>query len=451
LIAAIHRLETEAITQVTVTNAWEVTALTADALKKVDEAESAVLSVPLMEYTVTVVDADGNTLTNVGEGTYAYGTSVTINAGEGAYKYDYVSNTGNTDGTHQVKNIGTVDSFTFNVQGNTTVTVGAPTDNRPIKVTYRANLAGDTQSPTFVIGTDYVADDADIDVNAVKAPSYAFYKLDSITKGAVKDNEVTVTLNYSLAGDSLMYVVKDMENNEEHNVYFNELVTLNFRGAEEIVLAESEDDAYYYFDIIELRKNRYYPYAAEPEEGIETEYVDGFDASIKYTPVSYTGTYTFRAREDLYVLPIYELERCEAGNHILKQQNETTNADGVYARTVANVNTDSHALVTYNSIALPEDYEIVEAGLLVQYNKAGDNLLPRTSFDFNEVGQDNGNDKVRRLKASKVFAEEDNRYSITLNLAAGAKVKYRAYVNYLDDQGNAHTVMSDASDVVTIG
>jgi hypothetical protein len=207
--------------------------------------------------------------------------------------------------------------------------------------------------------------------------------------------------------------------------YLNEFVSISFDGAAAIATTKDADDADYFYS---------------PE---------GLDADEPYlTIVAYGDIYNFRAKENLYLVSIFDEDEFALAN---RQEDETSNPSQVYVRTVANVNNDTHSLVTYNAIVLPKDYKIVEAGLIAQYNKTGADLIDRDKLDFNEVGKDQGNDKVRRLKSTKIVADEDNRFTITLNLAAGANVKYRAYVNYTDDQGASHSVFADVSDQVTIG
>ncbi len=418
----IETLENAAFETVNFPHYGDIVGLKDNAQTAVDTAWAAVQSDlnTKMQYTVVVKDADGNDITNVGEGTYAYGTTVTINAGEGNYTYDYISNTANADSAHKVKNIGTVDSFTFTVQGNTTVTVGAPTNSKPITVTYRAELT-DGESKGFVIGTDYVASENDVDVNAYKAPSYAFYKLDSRTKGALENNEITVTLSYSLAGNAPLFTVYNQAEESSEQYYLNELVTVQIPDAYMIATAASQEEAENFYNL--------------------EEFTEQF-----LTPLAYGDTYTFRAKENLYLVDLLGTgdEAC-----LYTQNNENGVPSEVYVRSVENISGSS--IVTYNAVALPDGYSIVEAGVLVQYNKTGADLADVT-LDFNSVNQDTDSYKIRRLKASKIFTDEDNRFSITMNLGSGAKAKYLVYVNYTDENSELHTVFTDVpDDAITLG
>ena len=400
-----------------------------DAQNAVDNAYAAVQSdlTNKMQYTVKVVDVDGNELQ--AEAKYEYGTSITVNQGTADYTYDYVSNTSNTEGKeiHRVKNIGTVDSFTFTVQGNTTITVGKATNNKPIKVTYKAVLAPMKEgeaSNTFVIGTDYVAAGTTISAADFKAPSYAFYSYQGFTQNTDASGNITVTLNYDIAGGAARFEVYDGSTGETEEYYFNELVTVVMEDAVIISSAETKEAAANFYDI------------------------EDYEAAGQFlTPLAYGNTYTFRAKENLYLVDIW----CEGDEVCLyTQDDETGTVSPVYVRTITNKTDDT--LVTYNTVALPDGYSIVEAGILVQYNKDGESLLDR-ALNFNTVGDDLGSDKIRRLKGTKIFTAkdgEDNRYTINATIGSG-KARYLAYVNYTDADGNAHTVFSDVTDVISIG
>ncbi len=460
LTSDIATLESCALESVTI-GTRTIIGLKANAQTAVDNAWSAVQSDlnTKMQYTVVVKDADGNDITSSAtitpalvNGKLPYCTEVTVSAGEGSYTYDYVSNTSNTNASHKVKNIGTVSEFTFTVQGNTTITVGAPTASKPHKVTYLANLTAQEEEGTgsFVISVDYVADNTVINPTTdYTAPSYAFYSFQGFEKASYTiTDDTTIILNYVSSTNLPKYSIYNADEETTDEYAFNELVQLSFEGAEAIAIASSVEDTDYYYEVIEPKT--YYPFAGSNTETLVRDY----DESVKYTIVAYGENFNFRARENLYIVPIYDsVEKCRRGNNILTLDDTEGEPSEVYVRT-SEPNLEGTSLYTYSSFAIPEDCTFVEAGVLIHYNKQGDDLLPnRLSLSNADADHDNGNDKVRRNKATEIHTEEDNRYMIKLNLngaVSGAKAEYVAFVNYTDGNGTLHTVYSDVRNV-TIG
>ena len=438
----IATLESCALQTVNFPHYGDVIGLKANAQSAVDTAWAAVQTdlSTLMQYTVVVKDADGNTLSNVGEGTYAYGTEVTINAGTGNYTYDYVSNTSNTNASHKVKNIGTLDSFTFTVQGNTTITVGAPTNSKPVTVTYRANLApiADGESATtFVIKKDYVASGTTITSADVNAPSYAFYSYQGFTQSTAANGDITVVLNYNYVGDAQQYEVYSDVTGESEYYYFNECVTLEFEDSPVIAAVYSMDDI-----------DRFN--SEESDGGIWQSNWDHLVDDIEPFAdlLGYGDTYTFRVKEDIYFLwldqgpefygPIFKNTAVEDGDYI-----------GFTSSNFTQSITGGKQIITYNSFALPEGCTFVEAGLLFHYNKSGDTLLDR-EITLGEAGSANdmGNDKIRRNKATKVDEDEGCRFTINASLTncSAPTAEYVVYLNYKKN-GVLHTVYSEVNDV----
>ena len=440
VIASIEALETSAFSTVNVTEAGSYIGLADDAQSKVDQAEAAVLSIPLIQYTVTVVDADGNAIANAGAGTYNYGTEVTVNAGTGNYTYDYVSNTSNTNASHKVRNIGTVDSFTFTVQGNTTITVGAPTNNKPVTVTYKAKLApiaDGEESNIFVIKTDYVASGTTITSADVNAPSYAFYSYQGFTQSTAANGDITVVLNYNYVGDAQQYEVYSDVTGESEYYYFNECITLEFEDSPVIAAVYSMDDI-----------DRFN--SEESDGGIWQSDWDHLVDDIEPFAdlLAYSDTYTFRVKEDIYFLWLDQGPEFYAP--IFK--NVTVN-DGDYAGLSSTVYTqditNGKKLLTYSSYALPEGCTFVETGLLIHYNKSGDALLDR-ELTLSEAGseKDMGNDKIRRTKATKIDEDEGCRFTITASLTncSAPTAEYVVYLNYKKN-GVMYTAYSEVKDV----
>ena len=450
VVDAINELETAAFIDVTVTNADTYKALAPDAQQLVDQAEARVQSIPLKEYTVTVDNADA-VITDESGKTYAngakipYGTMLTVSVDEGAcFTYDYESYTANKEKSHHQKYIGTVEEFTFKLVGNTTVTAAAATDDKPYKVSYVTTCkdADEKEQLGYTVAVQYVNEGGTVDTSNVKAPAYAFYSyqgMDAAPASITKDTKIY--LNYEQVGEGVpMCTVYNFDEGSETEYYYGEIVTESLDdSAVAVAKVASEDIADYFYEGIYIDYPNY-PFKDDSDYIIDT--VDPF-----LTVVAYGNTYTFKITEEA----VYLVSALSDEDILVCAEPVYDNAgapSSVYVSTHATVNEDT--IITNSSFAMPEGYELVEAGVLVQYNKTGEVLVDRElSFDTAGAANDVGADKIRRLKSTKLDSGTDNSYTINLHLnSATGRAKYVAYINYTDDQGAMHTVFSATQDAV---
>ena len=420
--------------------------LASDAMQRVDNAYQKLESMDIQSYAVTVDNAAA-TITDASGKTYAsgdkipYGTTVTVSTGDkAAYTYDYVSNTSNKNGGHIQKYVGTLEEFTFTVAGTTNIIAAAPNGDNTYKVSYITSCkSGDEELLGYTTYVEYVSAGTTVNATKVKAPSYAFYSFQGYSETSATINADTkIYLNYTIVSNEPMCTVYNFDEGSETSYHYGEIVTESLdESAVAVAKVASEDLANYLYEGI---YNDYpnYPFKDDSEDLIDT--VDPF-----LTVVAYGNTYTFKITEEsVYLVSILSTDEILVCAEPV--YDNVGAPSSVYVSTHATVNEDT--IITNSSFAMPEGYELVEAGVLVQYNKTGEALVDR-EINFDTVGDDQGNDKIRRLKSTKLDNGTDNSYTINLHLnSATGRAKYIAYINYTDDQGAMHTVFSAAQDAV---
>lgn len=309
----------------------------------------------------------------------------------------------------------------FVVKGDTYLTTHAVKneDTSTHKVTFINDVTN------RIISVDYVEDGATI--GTPKQPVLPFYQaLGYINVDGTEFNPLT-----PITQDTVIYAHYAEKTKKEFTVtYTDSTSTFNYTPV-------SYTKAY--DDLITLTRDDAMYWAVFDDEDAFNIWLNGEgDIQGKERIMFYGNTYSFRVHENTYIVSLSQDDfdfDVDAG-FITVDQAKTVYAKSSNPNEIIYTDNKFSIVGTY---ALPDDYKLVETGLLFAKNNTA------ALVDIKEV--DNVN--VYRLKSTK--QTEGNKFVISItstNIAEGQQMRYTPYIIYRDDKGELQTyICSNVKDM----
>lgn len=385
-------------------------------------------------------------------GTAEYGTPVIVGS-DGAFKanvadidstecdgeksvaWSYSYSAPSRDGEQtEAKYMLTAKALGFIVKGNTYLTTANATSDEEGYVVKFATNGGK------IFDVQYTTNGK---VTVPDAPNYAFYTFTGYEGGYTAGEEIDVS------ADTTIIANYEADTSETYTIAYYPTL------ADWSAVTNVETNSYSYNELVELQKDDAYCWV--------TAYTAGPDYVYEYTLLAYGNSYSFyacRSYEDDLSADTYEgivaLTRSEyetlvsdttsylydgAGNRL--QTSYDDYARPIYPE-VATVSVIENVVPIYDendnfakfsmigTFTLPEDYTLVECGILFSSNQAADLTVENV-----------GNDGVARMKASSYTC--GNQFVINVKApSSGAAVnfKYSGYAIVKDADGNLTTLYS---------
>ncbi|MDE6155901.1 MAG: hypothetical protein K2F67_05635, partial [Eubacterium sp.] len=370
-----------------------------------------------------------------------------------AWSYSYAAPSRGENNFTAAKYMLTATSIGFVVKGNTALTTAkAQSDDAGFVVKFVADL-GDGSGKLRVFDVQYT----DGTVKMPIAPAYAFYNFAGYSNGIAPgatisvDADTTIVANYT-AQTADTFTIDYFENfdawqGEDYTQYiadYNELVELSNPDAYCWVISMRDyDDTWDGEHRIVAYGPSYSFYACESYEFAPSD-VDGMYYGI--TALTYddyemiireSTTNTGEANEDWQdflvdaegskVLGIYD---DYYGTISIPALTPVVNAvKDVFTITSADGSPAKFSLI--GSVAIPENYKLVEAGFLVSKNEAANLKLENV-----------GTNGVNRMKVSRLIG--DNQFVINIKTSSDMTVKYAAYAIVEMPDGTINTIYSQS-------
>lgn len=357
-----------------------------------------------------------------------------------AWSYSYAAPSRGEDNFTAAKYMLTATSIGFVVKGHTELTTANATSN---EAGYVVKFVADLGTQR-VFDIRYTTDGTVTMPTSKEIPAYAFYNFEGFANGAQPGETITVDADTTIVASYTAQTADTFTINYYDGIAYNDNVDCPYWDQTPL-----SSDSYAYNSLVALSNPDAIAWVRGTWFADRGEYGGG-----DYEIVAYGSEYSFYACENLDIIAITEYDYYQIllayddgvdrlldndGNYLHAQFNEWTGAvesypdapamlyavNDVFEITGVKGSPEKFSLI--GSVAIPENYKLVETGFLVSKNAAA-------NLKLENVGQ-NG---VNRMKASRLIG--DNQFVINIKASSDMDIKYAAYAIVEMPDGSLNTI-----------